>query len=103
MKCMSAVIARAKKTRGRGRPTTGAKSIHLRLLPDQLKSIHHWIAAQPKPRPSRPEAIRRLLDLGLAGTLPMRPRSPKAAARATDLAGQQIDKLSDASATAEER
>jgi hypothetical protein len=37
------------------------------------------------------------------GTQPMRRRSPKAVAKALDLAGQQIDKLSDQSATAEER
>jgi hypothetical protein len=33
----------------------------------------------------------------------MKRRSPKAASKAFDLAGQQIDKLADPSATAEER
>jgi hypothetical protein len=33
----------------------------------------------------------------------MRQRSPKAASKAVDLAGEQIDKLSDPSATAEEQ
>src|SRR5271165_1404912 len=103
MKFMSAAKTRTRKARGRGRPPTGAKSVHLRLLRDQLVSVKDWIAAQPKPRPSRPEAIRRLVDLGLAATQPMGQRSPNAASRALDLAGQQIDKLSDASATAEER
>ena len=37
------------------------------------------------------------------GTQPMRQRSPKATARARDLADQEIDKVSDQSATAEER
>jgi hypothetical protein len=100
---MSAAKIRTRKKGGRGRPPTGAKSIHLRLLPDQLASVKDWIAAQPKPRPSRPEAIRRLVDLGLAGMQPTRQRSLKATAKALDLAGQQIDKLSDPSATAEQR
>ena len=37
------------------------------------------------------------------GTQPMRQRSPNARAKARDLADQEIDKLSDQSATAEER
>jgi hypothetical protein len=37
------------------------------------------------------------------GTQPMRQRSPNATAKARDLADQEIDKLSDQSATAEER
>ena len=103
MKFMSASITRTRKARGRGRPPTGSESIHLRLLPDQLASVKDWIAAQPKPRPSRPEAIRRLVDLGLAGTQPMRQRSPNSASKASDMAGHQIDKLADSSATDDER
>ena len=37
------------------------------------------------------------------GTQPMKPRSRNAVAKARDLADQEIDKLSDQSATAEER
>jgi hypothetical protein len=37
------------------------------------------------------------------GTQPMRQRSPKAAAKASDLADQEIDKVNDQSASAEER
>ena len=48
-------------TRKRGRPATGAVSIHLRLEPEQLAALDRWIAAQPD-TPSRPEAVRRLLD-----------------------------------------
>jgi hypothetical protein len=103
MKFMSAAATRTRKPRGRGRPSTRAQSIHLRLLPDQLAGLKDWIATQPKPRPSRPEAIRRLIDLGLIGTQPMRQRSSKAASKAVDLAGEQIDKLSDPSASAEEQ
>jgi hypothetical protein len=81
----------------------GAEFIHLRLLPDQLARVKVWIAAQPKPRPSRPEAIRRLVDLGLAVTQPSRQRSPNSRSKALNLAGHQIDKLGDSSATDDER
>jgi hypothetical protein len=51
----------------RGRPPTGAESIHLRLLPYQLAALDQWIAHQSD-MPSRPEAVRRLLVLGLTVT-----------------------------------
>jgi hypothetical protein len=49
--------------RKRGRPkTTGSgEGVHLRLLPELLAPLDAWIAAQAEPRPTRPEAIRRLL------------------------------------------
>jgi hypothetical protein len=48
-----------------GRPPTGAESVHLRVLPDQFAAIDAWIAKQREPGLSRPEAIRRLVELGL--------------------------------------
>jgi hypothetical protein len=46
----------------RGRPPTGiGKAIGLRLYPDLEALIDAWIAAQPDPKPSRPEAIRQIL------------------------------------------
>src|SRR3954466_12962576 len=48
--------------RGRGRPKTGiGPNIGLRLYPELEAALDAWIAAQPEPRPSRPEAIRRIL------------------------------------------
>jgi hypothetical protein len=41
--------------------------IGVRVQPPQLTALDEWIAAQPEPKPSRPEAIRRLLDARLAG------------------------------------
>jgi hypothetical protein len=41
-----------------------AKSVHLRVLPDQVAGIDEWIVRQPD-KPSLPEAIRRLVQLGL--------------------------------------
>jgi hypothetical protein len=45
------------------------------LRPEMAAAIDAWIAAQPEPRPSRPEAIRRLLAEALekpadAGSIP---------------------------------
>ena len=55
-------------TKRRGRPkTTGTGTlIGIRLHKPQLARLDHWIKAQPKPRPTRPEAIRILLDKACA-------------------------------------
>lgn len=93
----------AKSAKKRGRPATGqGEPILVRLQPVQLGGLDRWIAHQDD-QLTRPEAIRRLVDLALAGTQPPKARSPKARSRALDLAGAQIDKLSDPSASPEER
>jgi len=51
-------------TRKRGRPSTGAVSIHLRLEPEQLQRLDGWIECQAE-QLSRPEAIRKLLQKAL--------------------------------------
>jgi hypothetical protein len=40
--------------------------VGVRLQPDQLTRLDAWIAALSDPNSSRPEAIRRLIELGLA-------------------------------------
>ncbi|HEX7759720.1 MAG TPA: hypothetical protein VF459_09470 [Caulobacteraceae bacterium] len=47
----------------------------VRLQQDQLNALDAWIDAQPRPRPSRPEALRRALQgfLSLHGAIPSRP------------------------------
>jgi hypothetical protein len=67
-----------------------------------LGGLDRWIAHQDD-QLTRPEAIRRLVDLALAGTQPTKARSPKASSKALDLAGKEIDKLIDPSAPVEER
>jgi hypothetical protein len=48
------------------RPKTKTEPIdESRLSKDLSRRIDAWIGAQPEPRPSRPEAIRRLLDEAL--------------------------------------
>lgn len=41
------------------------------MPPKQLAVLDHWIATQPEPRPTRPEAIRRLLADALEGQQPV--------------------------------
>ena len=46
----------------RGRPATGkGEFVGVRLHGDLLVPLDAWIAGQPDPKPSRPEAIRVLL------------------------------------------
>jgi hypothetical protein len=85
----------------RGRPASGKDPlVSARLPQSMINQIADWALHNAA---TRSQAIRRLVELGLAGSRPMRRRSPKAATKARDLAGQQIDKLSDPSATAEEQ
>jgi hypothetical protein len=51
----------------RGRPATGkGQTIGVRVHPDLMGTLDAWIARQPDPKPSRPEAIRRLVAERLA-------------------------------------
>lgn len=62
-------IADSEKRRGRGRPETGiGPAIGLRLHPELSNDLDAWIAAQPEPKPSRPEAIRILMKQALAAS-----------------------------------
>jgi len=48
-----------------GRPATGQGTpVMVRIQPDQLAGLDGWISGQPAPV-SRPEAIRRLIEIGL--------------------------------------
>jgi hypothetical protein len=53
-----------KKRRGRPRSTGLGTGILVRMH-DQLESLDAWIAKQDDPKPTRPEAIRRLIEIGL--------------------------------------
>jgi hypothetical protein len=99
---MSKAIIRTRKSRGR--PPTGAESVHLRILPEQSAAIAAWIAKQKEPEISRPEAIRRLVELGLKATQPVRTiRSAPNKLRAAELAATAIDTMHDPVASTEER
>ena len=69
-------IGDIKKKRGRGRPRTGiGKPTGLRLYSDMERRIDAWASKQPD-KPGRPEAIRRLIELGLANKA-KKPNTPK--------------------------
>jgi hypothetical protein len=94
-----AVITR-KRHRGPSR-TSKRTLIGLRLQSGLLARVDRWAASQ-KDDPSRPEAIRRLVELGLANIHRSVPRFKKAA-KAAEMAGQEIDRLGDPLATHEEQ
>ena len=80
-------ISDSGKKRRRGRPKTGiGKAIGLRLYPDLDRELTSWIKAQPAPRPSKPEAIRQLLQQALRNSSSdARQIGPKAKHRAAEL------------------
>jgi hypothetical protein len=92
-------ITRQKK---RAAPAAGKGTlIDLRLESGLLARVDRWAASQ-KDGASRPEAIRRLVELGLAVALRAGVRTERAA-QAAEMASQEIDRVVDPSATDEER
>ena len=61
------------KRRGRPKTTGKGESVNLRLLPELMGALDAHIAMCPEPRPTRPEAIRRLLAEALGKTAGARP------------------------------
>jgi hypothetical protein len=93
------VTVRKKK---RAAPATGKGTpIGLRLAPATLARVDRWAASQ-QDDPSRPEAIRRLVELAL-GIVQRAGVRTKKAAKAAEMASEEIDRLGDVSATDEER
>jgi hypothetical protein len=79
--------------------TSSTDRVMLEMPPGELKSIDAWIKTQP----SRPEAIRRLVEQALAGAQRPQKRSKETASKAREMAGQEVDRLGDASLSADER
>lgn len=81
-------------TKRRGRPvTTGTgTTIGVRMLDDRIAALDAWIAKQKEPELSRPEAIRRLVELGLTVKTRSAP-SERQRATLADLASKAIDSL----------
>ncbi|MGC1772313.1 MAG: hypothetical protein WA732_02770 [Pseudolabrys sp.] len=75
------------------RRDANAKHVNVRMQPDELKSLDVWIKTQPAPRPTRAEAIRRLVGQALVGGAQPSQRRKKSAAKAREMAGQTIDRL----------
>jgi Arc/MetJ-type ribon-helix-helix transcriptional regulator len=73
----------------------------VRLPSATIEAINDW--RKRGELKTRSEAIRRLVELGLDSAGPFKPLSEQAASQATKLADREIDRLSDKSATDEER
>jgi hypothetical protein len=105
LRTMKRPVRGAKKSK-RGRPkTTGPGfSINVRLQAEQLEHLDDWIAKRRKSR-SRPQAIRAILEQALRfrSSQPLQVGPHKGASKARALAGKELDRLGDASATEEER
>ena len=88
-------------THNTGHPPTGKDPVSAVHFPRQLTAaIDKW--AEHNAISSRSEAIRRLVELGLAAS-PLRRRNLEAASKALELAAQEIDKLLEPSIPEEER
>ncbi|MEA2872508.1 MAG: hypothetical protein QOH67_2484 [Hyphomicrobiales bacterium] len=68
----------------------------------EAQAIEDWRTRQ-KPVPDATEAIHRLIAMGLASAPPPARRGKKTGVKASELAGEMIDWLSDSTAPAEER
>jgi Arc/MetJ-type ribon-helix-helix transcriptional regulator len=90
------------KKKLRGRPATVRDPLVGTRLPESLLAeIGRW--SQRNEVASRSEAIRRLIETGLQFDGQKRSFDVSRGARAEELAGAQINKMGDASATGEER
>jgi len=87
------------KKRGRPKTTGRGEGILLRLHLPQIQALDEWIARQ-KNEPSRPEAIRRLVEQALASAAM---QSAAAARKASKLAAREIEPLADKSLPAVEK
>ena len=90
------------RKKARAAPPTGKGTLSgLRLAPATLARVDRWAATQ-QDDPSRSEAIRRLVELGL-GIAQRAGARTKKAAKAAEMASEEIDRLGDPLATDEER
>jgi hypothetical protein len=56
----------------RGPPASGkGEPVVVRMQPPMLADLDEWIARQKQPFPSRPEAVRRLVNIGLNANIRM--------------------------------
>jgi hypothetical protein len=74
----------------------------VRLQPPQLASLDAWIAGH-EGDVTRPEAIRRLLDLAFARPSDRKPVNKKKAQKASELASRAAEHIVDRSMPAEEQ
>src|SRR5688572_27482662 len=94
------IKAANKKSRGRPKRPDGVDPVSAVRLPAILtRAVDKWSEAN---NCSRSEAIRQLVELGLASAPHPQPRT-KGRRRASDMAASTIDSMADASASAEDQ
>ncbi len=90
------------KPKRRGRPATGKDPLYgVRISDALILAVDRW--ASENHSPSRSDAIRRLLELGLGGTATTHPRSKGSKHKAAETAAREIDRLGDLGLTGEEQ
>jgi len=101
---MKKSISVNKKSRGRPKKKGGVYPVAaVRLSPALGGEVDKWARSQPD-APTRSEAIRRLVELGLTGKTPARPASKSGRRlRAQELATRAIEQVIDQAAPPEER
>ena len=87
----------------RGRSKTAATLIAVRMAEEPLMLVDAWIADQKESGLSRPEALRRLVALAIARAKPKRAEKSRTSSKSAQLAGDQLDRMSDGSASAKEQ
>src|ERR1700692_1212521 len=100
---MAKSISASAKRRGRPVTTGTGMTIGVRMLDDRIATLDAWIARQKEPDLSRPEAIRRLVEIGLGSVKVARAQKRSDSPTARDLAAVQIDRLADSGAPPEEQ
>ena len=90
------------KSKKKGRPATGTDSLVGVRLPDEMiRQVDAW--AKREDIASRSEAIRRLVHQSLTASQQPRRGSHKGASKASEWAGQEVDRVADQSLPAEEQ
>ncbi|MET4370227.1 hypothetical protein ABIA99_002915 [Bradyrhizobium sp. LB12.1] len=98
-------VSNIRKKRPLGRPRVDAVPVMVRMPPNEMQGVDRWIEGRPPPKPSRPEAIRRLVEIGLGKSLSnpaMTSTGKVSAERAKELAAKTIDRIGDPAASAKE-
>ena len=90
-----------KKKRGPA-PTGQGIQIQVRIQPDKLAELDRWITAQTD-RPSRPEAIRRIVERALARFAIPKAANKQKAQKASELASRAVERVVNKSIPPEEQ
>ena len=93
---------KAKKTQRPKGTTSPGIVVSLRCHQQFVAAVDRW-RKRREDKPSRSAAIVQLAKKGLAGLRPIKRTSPKTAAKAAELAAEEIDRMTDQSASVEEQ